>query len=211
MKILICTLLLCLLNWQLSMAQITISNSTVYFKLGYQGSCLGQNPNPRIYINGSYNISSAKYNGRHQYLLTLPFSNTSLICLYGFSGRTIYANSHLRLRWSGTAWVLGFLTSASTFETIVTFSNDSPNPLCQAVGNFSTTISGNDCYCQSSLDLTGSVVYTIPRAAQTTLISNQKFSETSLQLYQAGQSITLTPGFEVATGGVFESKIAACN
>ncbi len=192
--------------------QISISSSNAFIQLGSGVPCRANNPNPRIYINGTYNLSSVQFNGRNQYILTLPFSNSTFVCLHGFNYLNIASNSHLRIRWSGSQWVLGFILVGNTFQNIAVFNGDTPLPKCGSISTaFSATINGEDCFCKPSLNLSGAISSNISRASQTEIISNQTIGSIYKQYYQAGNGILLENGFQVATGGVFEAKIEACN
>ncbi|MCU0324815.1 MAG: hypothetical protein MUF45_06120 [Spirosomaceae bacterium] len=201
------------LAFQIKCQTLTISESTVFFqKKESNVNCNSSNPNPKFYINGIYVLAGTKFNGRNQYLLQIPNTLTTSICVINFFPYTLpIGTNYLRIRWSGTNWQIGFFNSNNAFQSVAIFSGDTPTPECEKYStNNNAKIGGADCYCQTSMILTGTAPST-PRYSQTTINSTQIVGNSTNILYQAGNSVSLNAGFQVNSGGVFEAKIATCN
>lgn len=161
---------------------------------------------------GVFNRSSSDFNGKPQYERTITgISSGSFVCVTGVTNTIAnLAINKYYIRWVDNAWRLIILETLSpeTYVTVQILTGNGPFPTCGSFGGAIT--GGTDCYCQTSMTLTG-IANSTSRYAQTIINSTQIVNNTSNLLYQAGNSISLNPGFEVATGGVFESKIATCN
>lgn len=200
-------------NGEVGAQSLTISESTVFIKKKvFNQMCSPQNPNPPFFINGTYHLASSKFNGRNQYLMVIPTELTTSICVSNIFTYTLpNGTNYLRIRWSGTNWVVGFITSINTFQLVAIFDGDTPLPVCnQYSQNNNAKIEGEDCYCQSTMNLSGTATST-QKYAQTTISSIQTVGNTTHLLYQAGNSITLNTGFQALAGGIFEAKIGGCN
>jgi hypothetical protein len=194
---------------------ITISECKIFLqKKGVDKCGFGVNNNPTFYLNGTYLLSATQFNGRNQYNMQIPTFVGNEPCILGAfpTSITLSPGRQLRIRWSGTRWELGYINESYNFAYITYFEGDTETPRCEIVGRTGTPkIGGLDCYCNSSLNLTGTVTNNTSKVVKEGIVSSQ-IVQTNLSLtYQAGKSISLEPGFNTESPTVFTAQIGNCN
>lgn len=187
---------------------------TVYIQKKELNEACGLNSGQKYAMFGIYTLSATNFNGRNQYEKTINIADAVpiTICVSRSFQSTLAIKKYF-IRWNGSKWVAGIITNATTnnFSILAELSANTVLPKCGDSLTKDYIIGGNDCYCQTSMTLSGTAPETTPRYSKTTLISTQTVLGVNNVYYQSGNSISLENGFQVASGGVFEAKIAACN
>lgn len=190
--------IICLCAYPLMGQSLRLDLGAVFIQKKVLNEVCTLNAGNRYGMNGIYTLSATNFNGRNQYEknINIPDALPITICV-SRSTQSLLAINKYFIRWDCSKWVAGIITNATT-NSFLALAELSANTILPKCGNSLTksyVIAGEDCYCQTSMTLSGTAPETTPRYSQTTLISTQTVSNINNVFYQFGNSISLENGF----------------